>query len=145
VDELCQFIIQDCRDRVIVPSMRETDEAKKAAMRAEIAAKLLPEKLAMLEAQIGPSGYLVGEGITLADLQFYVMANWVGMGAVAARALRGPTDAARLHTLAQSRPRHACAPRRLSPPRRLARRHPRRHPEGRHPAVPQADRARAHA
>lgn len=80
VDEISQFIFQDCRDRVIAPSMRETDEAKKAAMRAEIAAKLLPEKLAFLESQVGPSGYLVGDGITMADIQFYCMANWVGMG-----------------------------------------------------------------
>eukprot|EP00962_Isochrysis_galbana_P049015 scaffold20629_cov84-Isochrysis_galbana.AAC.1 len=60
--------------------MRIKDPAEKAAARAVAATELLPAKLALLEAQIGPSGYFVGESPTLADLQFYATANWIGMG-----------------------------------------------------------------
>ena len=30
--------------------------------------------------QVRPSGYLCGDSVTLADICFYVTANWIGMG-----------------------------------------------------------------
>ena len=81
VDSIVQFILQDVRERVIRPSMSdELDAAKKAAMRKECHEKLLPAKFAMLEKQVGDKGFLVGDKVTMADLHFYVLANWIGMG-----------------------------------------------------------------
>merc|ERR1712194_292359 len=60
--------------------MREPDAAKKAEMREKAAKEGLPQKLALLENQVGPSGYLVGDTLTMADVHFYVFANWIGMG-----------------------------------------------------------------
>jgi len=79
-DEIIQYIQQDVRERVIGPTMRESDAAKKAEMRKKAATVGLPEKLAILEKAVQPSGYLVGDALTMADLHFYVLANWIGMG-----------------------------------------------------------------
>ena len=78
-DEVTQFINQDIRERCISPTMREKDEEKKTALRKELAEVKLPEKFAMLETLLSPSGYFVGDSITLADLHCYVMLNWLGM------------------------------------------------------------------
>ena len=80
VDEIIQFISQDVRERVIAPSLRESDAAKKAEMRKKINDETLPEKLKMLEARVGPKGFLVNDKLTMADIHFYVLANWIGMG-----------------------------------------------------------------
>ena len=78
--QVCQFINQDVRERVIAPTMREDDSTKRMALRKKIAEEDLPAKFAVLEQMIGPSGYLVGDKLSMADINFYVCANWIGMG-----------------------------------------------------------------
>jgi len=80
-DEATQFIIQDVRGRLIEPSMRGSDE-EKAAARAKLTAESLPEKFGMMEKLLAanPSGWLVGDKLTIADLHLYVLCNWIGMG-----------------------------------------------------------------
>lgn len=85
MQEIDQFITQDIRERILAPTMRIKDPQEKAAARATAASELLPAKLALLEAQIGPSGFFVGDSPTLADLQFYTMANWLGIGGLERR------------------------------------------------------------
>jgi len=80
VDEIVQFISQDVRERVISPTMREPDAAKKKEMRKKCHEETLPAKFAMLEARVGPSGFLAGDKLTMADVHFYVLANWIGKG-----------------------------------------------------------------
>jgi glutathione S-transferase len=79
VDEVTQLVNQDIRDRCIAPTMREPDADKKAALRKELAEEKLPAKFALLEALLQPSGYYVGDAVTLADLHVYVLCNWIGM------------------------------------------------------------------
>lgn len=80
VMEVYEFIVQDIRERLLIPTMRIKDPAEKAEARATIAKETLPAKLALLEKQVQPSGYLVGDSVTLADIQFYCTANWIGLG-----------------------------------------------------------------
>ena len=80
VEEVIQIVNQDIRDRCIYPTMRENDADKKAAMRKELADVKLPEKFAFLEKLLQPSGYFVGDALTIADLHVYVLLNWLGMG-----------------------------------------------------------------
>ena len=78
-DEVTQLINQDIRDRVISPTMREPDAAKKMVMRKELADTKLFEKFKILSSMISPSGYFVGDSVTMADLHCYVLLNWLGM------------------------------------------------------------------
>ncbi|EGB10473.1 hypothetical protein AURANDRAFT_71137 [Aureococcus anophagefferens] len=79
VEEVIMIVNQDIRDRCIAPTMREQDPEKKAAMRKELSDAKLPEKFAFLEALVQPSGYMVGDSLTIADLHVYVLMNWIGM------------------------------------------------------------------
>ena len=79
VFEVVQFVTQDVRERIVAPTMREPDAAKKAEQRKKVNDETLPAKLAVLEGMVGSSGFLVGETLTMADLHFYCFANWVGM------------------------------------------------------------------
>lgn len=79
VDEVTQFVNQDIRDRMISVTMREADPEKKAKMRKELGETQLPEKFALLEKLIQPSGFFVGDSVSVADLHVYVLLNWIGM------------------------------------------------------------------
>eukprot|EP00501_MAST-03F_sp_TOSAG23-6_P001441 GSMAST32.ASY1.ANO1.1498.1 assembled CDS len=79
VDEITQFINQDIRERCIYPSFREKDSVKKADMRKVLAEETLPAKFKVLESYLSSSGFFVGESVTLADLNAYVLFNWIGM------------------------------------------------------------------
>lgn len=79
-DEVTQLVLQDIRERTISPAMREPDAEKKAAMRKELGEEKLPAKFKILESFLQPSGFFVGDSITIADLHAYVMLNWIGMG-----------------------------------------------------------------
>jgi len=81
-DEATQFIIQDIRGRLIEPTMRIDDAQEKAKARAELNDTKLPEKFAILDALLAPSGFLVGDSLTIADLHLYVLCNWIGMGTI---------------------------------------------------------------
>jgi glutathione S-transferase len=78
-DEVTQLVNQDIRERCISPTMRESDAGKKAELRKELAEIKLPAKFTILEALLSPSGYFVGDSITMADLHVYVLLNWLGM------------------------------------------------------------------
>jgi glutathione S-transferase len=79
VDEITQLVLQDIRERCISPTMREKDETKKMEARKELAEVKLPEKFRILESLIQPSGFCVGDSLTIADLHVYVLLNWLGM------------------------------------------------------------------
>lgn len=79
VDAIVQLVVEDVKNRVIYPTFWEKDAEKKAAMRKEAAEKKLPEKFAILESMLSPSGFFVGNSLTIADLNVYVLLNWIGM------------------------------------------------------------------
>ena len=60
VDEAIQFINQDIRARLIEPTMRIDDAEAKAKARSELNDMKLPEKFAIFDALLAPTGYLVG-------------------------------------------------------------------------------------
>ena len=80
VDALLQFIGQDIRDRKITPTMGIKDAEEQAAKRKKLAEEDLPPLLATLDSFVQPSGFLVGESATLADLSAYVLLNYIGTG-----------------------------------------------------------------
>lgn len=85
MNAVCQFVNQDVRDRLISPTMKFNDDEadKKAAARKDLSDVQLPEKMALLETFVDPaSGFLAGPALTMADVQFYTLANWLGSGAL---------------------------------------------------------------
>ena len=82
VDELIAFATDVTG--LIGPSMRETDEEKKAAMRKELAEEKLPKMLTFLENAIeanSASGtFFSGEKLTIADLCVWRMLGWITSG-----------------------------------------------------------------
>eukprot|EP00040_Diaphanoeca_grandis_P004098 m.27034 g.27034 ORF g.27034 m.27034 type:complete len:273 (+) comp15645_c0_seq1:77-895(+) len=80
VDEVIQFVNQDIRERILGRTMNMKDATEKTAARKKAQEETLPAKFATLEALIGPSGFFVGEKISMADICFYTTVNWIGMG-----------------------------------------------------------------
>ena len=79
-DQVVQIVLQDIRERAIAPTMsRDLSDEDKLSKRKELAETKLPEKLAYLESLLSPSGYFVGDAVTVADLHVYVLLNWLGM------------------------------------------------------------------
>ncbi|KAG5180179.1 hypothetical protein JKP88DRAFT_166894 [Tribonema minus] len=64
------------------PSLAEKDEARKLAMRAELAANALPKSLAAIDARLQPSGYASGASLTAADLTLDSAVGWLAAGAL---------------------------------------------------------------
>ena len=65
------------------PSMRTKDPAEKARLRMNLATKIFPRWLGMLEARIGAngsSGFFVGDSITVADLVIWRLLGWLRAG-----------------------------------------------------------------
>lgn len=65
------------------PSIRERDPAKKASMRAQLAAEVLPIWLQRLESWLdryGEHGYMVGPELTIADLAIWRLIGWLRGG-----------------------------------------------------------------
>ena len=65
------------------PSMREKDEAKKLAMRAELAANVLPMWFGNVEKYLcaqNSEGWAVGSSLSIADLKIYQVVKWIKSG-----------------------------------------------------------------
>ncbi len=68
---------------LIGPSIHEQDAQKKTAMRKELAEETLPFWLACLERLLvanGSTGFIVGKGLTVADLKLYWIIDWLASG-----------------------------------------------------------------
>ena len=79
-DQVIQVVLQDIRERAISPTMAQSLTAdEKLEKRKELSEVKLPEKLSYLESLLSPSGFFVGDAMTIADLHVYVLLNWLGM------------------------------------------------------------------
>lgn len=70
-------------NNLLGPSLHEQDEAKRMAMRKELAEQSLPFWLTCLERLLkanGNSGFIVGERLSVADLKLYWIMEWLTSG-----------------------------------------------------------------
>lgn len=65
------------------PSLHEQDSARKLAMRKQLAEETLPECARYFERLLvanGSTGYIVGHGLSVADLKLYWILDWLTSG-----------------------------------------------------------------
>jgi glutathione S-transferase len=81
VDELLGFA-EDVTN-AIAPSIRESDPEKKAAMREKLRTEAFPKYFGYLQryhASVGSPKYLTSNELTVADLKFFAVFNWISSG-----------------------------------------------------------------
>lgn len=80
-DELLDTATQITQD--LGPSMRSKDPEEKARLRQNLAQKIFPRWLGMLEARLednGDNGFFVGDSLTMADLIIWRLLGWLRGG-----------------------------------------------------------------
>lgn len=68
---------------LIGPSLHEPDDARRMAMRKELADEVLPFWIGCFERLLvanGSTGFIVGSELTVADLKLYWIVDWLTMG-----------------------------------------------------------------
>jgi glutathione S-transferase len=81
VDELLDTATQITS--LLTPSFKESDPERRAALRANLVARDLPQWFGFLEARLlanGDGGFLVGDQLTIADLLFWKLLGWFSGG-----------------------------------------------------------------
>jgi len=70
-------------NQLLGPSLHESDEQKKMAMRKKLAEQTLPEWATYFERLLtnnGNTGFIVGKALTVADLKLYWIVDWLSSG-----------------------------------------------------------------